>query len=135
MKAYKESIPPDSANILSVNVLTTGNWPSYSKTPCRIPDDLQRELDKFSRFYKLKYTGRSLAFIHSLDYMTLKIEFDKGAGGGKKELSVSLHQALCLLLFDGAERDAKFGFKEIVEQTGLGECWRCRDSIPQDPCR
>ena len=129
MKAYKEhldaSASPDS--LLSVNILTSGNWPSYSRQPVRIPEDLQKELDRFGRFYKAKYAGRSLTFMHSLDQCTLKAEFKKGPGGGKKELNVSFHQAVVLLLFaDSApasgEEEAKIGFKDIVAQTGLGEC-------------
>jgi len=92
----------------------------------RIPEDLQKELDRFGRFYKAKYAGRSLTFMHSLDQCTLKAEFKKGPGGGKKELNVSFHQAVVLLLFaDSApasgEEEAKIGFKDIVAQTGLEE--------------
>ena len=128
MKAYKEhldaSASPDS--LLSVNILTSGNWPSYSRQPVRIPEDLQKELDRFGRFYKAKYAGRSLTFMHSLDQCTLKAEFKKGPGGGKKELNVSFHQAVVLLLFaDSApapgQEEMKIGFKDIVAQTGLGE--------------
>jgi cullin-4 len=120
MKAYKDSLGPDIPSLLSVNILTAGNWPTYSKSPVRLPDNLQRELDRFIRFYKAKYTGRSLTFVHSLDHCTLRVEFDKGSGGGRKELNVSFHQAVILLLFETLDKDAKLGFKEIVDQTGLG---------------
>ena len=120
MKGYKDHLA-DSPSILTLNILTTGNWPTYHKTPCRIPDDLQWELDRFTRFYKVKYAGRSLAYMHSLDHCTLKADFGgKEGGGGKKELNVSLYQALVLLLFNDRGEEDKLGFKEIVAQTGLG---------------
>ena len=121
MKAFKEHLGPDGSNLLTVNVLTTGNWPTYHRTPCRIPDSLSRELDRFTRFYKVKYAGRSLAYMHALDQCTLRAEFSKGPGGGRKELNVSFYQAIILLLFNDIGEEEKIGFKEIVEQTGLGE--------------
>ncbi|CAD6586280.1 MAG: Cullin-4 [Cyphobasidiales sp. Tagirdzhanova-0007] len=119
MKAFKEHLGPDGSNLLTVNVLTTGNWPTYHRTPCRIPDSLSRELDRFTRFYKVKYAGRSLAYMHALDQCTLRAEFSKGPGGGRKELNVSFYQAIILLLFNDIGEEEKIGFKEIVEQTGL----------------
>lgn len=121
MKGYKEYLDANSTNsILSVNILTAGNWPTYHQQPCRIPDYLQPELDRFNRYYKAKYAGRSLSYMHSLDHCTLKVEFKKGPGGGRKELNVSLHQAVVLLLFGDASDGQKISYKDIQTQAGLG---------------
>lgn len=120
MKAYKEHLDPDIQSILSVNILTTGNWPTYRQQPCRVPDDLQKELQRFSMFYKVKYAGRSLTWMHSLDHCTIKAEFNKGPGGGRKELNVSFHQAIVLLLFNDRLPDEKISYKDILELTSLG---------------
>jgi cullin-4 len=120
MKAYKDFVDPDVHSVLSVNILTTGNWPTYHKQPCRVPDDLQKELQRFTLFYKAKYQGRSLTWMHNLDQCTLKAEFKKGPGGGRKELNVSFHQAIILLLFNDRGADEKVSYKDIVELTGLG---------------
>lgn len=120
MKAYKEFLDPEIHSVLSVNILTTGNWPTYHKQPCRVPDDLQKELQRFGVFYKAKYAGRSLTWMHSLDHCTLKVEFNKGPGGGRKELNVSFHQAIVLLLFNDRAADEKISYTDIVELTGLG---------------
>ncbi|KAK9900398.1 Cullin-domain-containing protein [Cystobasidium minutum MCA 4210] len=119
MKAYKEFLDPDVHSILSVNILTTGNWPTYHVQPCRVPEDLQKELQRFSLFYKAKYAGRSLSWMHSLDQCTLKVEFNKGPGGGRKELNVSFHQTVVLLLFNDKGADEKISYKDILELTGL----------------
>ena len=112
---------PAHSSLLSVNILTAGNWPTYSKIQCRIPEDLQRDLDRFTGFYKAKYTGRSLTYVHGLDHCVLRAEFGKGKGGGRKELNVSLTQALILLLFNDREEDNRVDFKEVQEYTGLDE--------------
>ena len=121
MKSYKEHLDANGTDsILSVNILTAGNWPTYHQQPCRIPENLQPELDRFNRFYKAKYAGRSLSYMHSLDQCTLKVEFKKGPGGGRKELNVSLHQAVVLLLFGDVKDGDKISYKDIQTQTGLG---------------
>ena len=121
MKGYKEHLDASGADsILSVNILTAGNWPTYRQQPCRIPEYLQPELDRFNRYYKAKYAGRSLSYMHSLDQCTLRVEFKKGPGGGRKELNVSLHQAVVLLLFGDVPDEAKISYKDIQSQTGLG---------------
>lgn len=121
MKAYKEFLDPEIHSILSVNILTTGNWPTYHKQPCMVPEDLQKEIQRFNVFYKAKYAGRSLSWMHSLDHCTVKAEFNKGPGGGRKELNVSFHQAIVLLLFNDRPADEKVSYKDIVALTGLGK--------------
>jgi cullin-4 len=101
---------------LTTNVLTTGNWPSFTPANVILPPDMTSALDRFKLFYGVKYTGRTLTWQHSLDQCVLKAAFPKG----KKELAVSLFQALVLMLFNGMPDTAKLGFKDIMTSTGLG---------------
>lgn len=122
MNAYRSALPPESAadSTINVNILTAGNWPTYTKLPCRVPADMQKELDRFTAFYKNKHAGRSLAWVHGLDHCAIRADFKAGKGGGRKELNVSLTQALVILLFNYTDEDRKLGYKEIMAQTGLG---------------
>lgn len=101
---------------LSVNVLTTGNWPSFPPSQPILPQDMVTALERFKHFYAIKHTGRNLSWQHSLDQCTLKASFPKG----KKELSVSLFQSLVLMLFNNTPPGEQLSFQSIVEQTNLG---------------
>lgn len=110
----------DASFDLSVSVLSQGNWPSYPPFPIALPADLTSALEHFKAFYISKHSGRTLAWAHGLDTCSLKANFPtKGKGGGKKELVVSLAQAVILLLFNEVG-DAKLGVEEIGEATKLG---------------
>jgi cullin-4 len=67
----------------------------------------------FKDFYSKHYsTYRQLAWQHSMSTAMLRASFPKGA----KELSVSLLQALVLLLFNDAD---ELSYEAIKEQLGL----------------
>lgn len=119
MQAYKQQtfVEEDLACDLSVNVLTTGNWPSFTSSPCMLPSAMTRVLDRFKLFYASKHSGRTLSWQHSLDQCVLRAHFPSG----RKELSVSLYQGLVLLVFNSVPSGAAVSFKEIVMQTKLGE--------------
>ncbi|KAM0754279.1 Cullin-domain-containing protein [Meredithblackwellia eburnea MCA 4105] len=101
---------------LSVNILSMGNWPSYSPSNVRLPGSMALALDKFKEFYVSKHSGRSLQWQHSLDTCALKAQFPKG---GKKELAVSLFQAIILLLFNDVPEGGSLSFEEIKEGTRI----------------
>jgi len=75
---------------------------------------MQAELSNYNEFYKTKHPQHVLDWDHSLGTATLKARFNKG----DKELSVSLYQAVILLLFNQA---TEIPFKDIKEQSNLGE--------------
>jgi cullin-4 len=117
MKAYSASHTTSSPTFdLSVSILSMGNWPSYPAENVRIPDAMARSLERFKGFYIGKHSGRTLKWQHSLDYCSLKAVFPRG---GKKELVVSLFQALVLLLFNDVADKGKLSFKEIAEATNM----------------
>ncbi|TPX68598.1 hypothetical protein SpCBS45565_g03028 [Spizellomyces sp. 'palustris'] len=97
---------------LSVNVLTQGYWPTYPPININLPDELSHCQDVFKDFYMHKHSGRKLTWQNSLGTCILKSNFNKG----KKELSVSLFQAIVLLLFND---ETHHTYTEIREATGL----------------
>lgn len=75
---------------------------------------MQAELTKYTAFYKVKHQGHKLDWDHALGTATLRARFNRS----EKELSVSLYQALVLLLFN---EDVQIGFVDIKERTRIGE--------------
>ena len=74
---------------------------------------MQAELTKYDEHYKSKHSGRILDWIHPLGTAILKARFKAGT----KELSVSLYQAVVLLLFN---ETTEIPFGDIKEQTNIG---------------
>lgn len=81
-----------------VHVLTSSHWPSYPAMDSIIlPPLLKGCTDSFEDFYFSKFgSNRKLFWQHSLEHVTLKAYFPHG----RKELEVSLFQALVLLLYN-----------------------------------
>ena len=75
---------------------------------------MQADLTRYGEHYKSKHSGRILDWIHSLGTAILRARFKAGT----KELSVSLYQAVVLLLFNEA---TEIPFMDIKEQTNIGE--------------
>ncbi|THH31569.1 hypothetical protein EUX98_g2606 [Antrodiella citrinella] len=88
-------------------------------------EGMQADLTRYTAFYKLKHQGHKLDWDHALGTATLRARFARG----EKELSVSLYQALVLLLFN--EEDTEIGFADIKETTGIedGELRRTLQSL------
>ncbi|XP_013599040.1 PREDICTED: cullin-4 [Brassica oleracea var. oleracea] len=97
---------------MSVHVLTTGYWPTYPHMDVKLPHELNVYQDIFKEFYLSKYSGRRLMWQNSLGHCVLKADFSKG----KKELAVSLFQAVVLMLFNDA---MKLSFEDIKDSTGI----------------
>ncbi|GAB2279869.1 hypothetical protein Dimus_014505 [Dionaea muscipula] len=97
---------------MSVHVLTTGYWPTYPPMDVELPRELTTYQDIFKEFYLSKYSGRRLMWQNSLGHCVLKAEFPKG----KKELAVSLFQAVVLMLFNDADR---LGLQDIKDATRI----------------
>jgi len=68
---------------LSVNVLTSGLWPTQPPSPdITYPAGIRRLQDTFAKFYASNYTGRSLRWSPSLGQCTLRAAYE---GGMRKE--------------------------------------------------
>merc|ERR1719199_979534 len=99
---------------MSVNVLTSGLWPTQPPSPEVIyPLGPKRLQDTFASFYAAHYTGRSLRWSPLLGQCTLRASYD---GGVRKELIVSHFQALALILFNNAN---SLTCQEIGVRTGI----------------
>lgn len=116
MHAYKQhtgSHTTPTSNIeLYSNVLTMGYWPTYAPMSISLSEEMLQLQDSFSKFYHLKYSGRKLQWQHSLAHCIIKAHFD----AGKKELQVSLFQAVCLLLFNSS---TNLSIQDIHEHTKI----------------
>ncbi|KAL0268902.1 UNVERIFIED_CONTAM: hypothetical protein PYX00_010685 [Menopon gallinae] len=86
---------------LTVNILTMGYWPNYPLLQVNLPVEMIEYQNVFNQFYLLKHSGRKLQWQPTLGHCVLKATFDQTTQG-KKELQVSLFQALVLLLFNDA---------------------------------
>ena len=108
-----------------VSVLTAGYWPSYPVSELALPEEFGSLQALFSDFYLGKHGGRRLAWQHCLGHCVLKARF---AACGVRELSVSLHQAACLLPFNDA---ARLTLEELKMATRLedGELRRTLQSL------
>jgi len=116
MKLYKSTRSgSDDSMELSVNILSMGHWPSYPPVACQLPTSMQATLNSFKNFYVSKHSGRVLNWQHSLDHCVVKATFPSG----RKELSVSLFQALVMLLFNDLPPGGQLGYKDIKAATRL----------------
>lgn len=95
---------------LSVQVLTSGLWPTYSLIDCHFPESLANGLEIFKSHYLEKHSGRKLVWLHSLGTCIMKVQFEKGT----KELALSFFQATVLMAFE--ERDT-LTYKELSVAT------------------
>lgn len=77
-------------------------------------DKMQTALIAFTDFYKEKHSGRVLYWDHSLGTVTMTARFK----AKPKELSVSLFQAVVLLLFNDS---LELRYPEILAQTSMGK--------------
>ncbi|KAI8983312.1 Cullin-domain-containing protein [Trametes punicea] len=104
-----------TAQKLTVMVLQRSNWPfTARKNDIDLPLWMQEDLADYAEFYKKKHQGRKLDWDHALGTATLKARFK----AGEKELSVSLYQAVILLLFN---EEATISYADIKEQTRLDD--------------
>eukprot|EP01059_Diplonema_ambulator_P002912 TRINITY_DN12536_c0_g1_i1.p1 TRINITY_DN12536_c0_g1~~TRINITY_DN12536_c0_g1_i1.p1 ORF type:complete len:759 (+),score=300.19 TRINITY_DN12536_c0_g1_i1:35-2278(+) len=107
--AYKPTFKSDIA--LTVQVLTESHWPTYQSCQVLLPEKMSEALENFKSYYIGKYSGRKLTWQSCLCTCTVKATFGSNS---KKELIVSLLQALVLLMFN-SEREVSFArMKEVV---------------------
>lgn len=142
MEDYRRRIEHSADELdqsLNVVVLTHAKWPSFKEhnmlaaddasefvskkrgqapqantTMVELPPKMAAALYRFEKHYKSKHERRRMAWFHSLGTVVLTSRFP----GGNKEISVSMYQALVLLLFN--EQD-QFSAAEIQARTKLGK--------------
>ncbi|KZV88037.1 Cullin-domain-containing protein [Exidia glandulosa HHB12029] len=99
---------------MSVMVLQQSAWPIAPRGAKEVdlPSEMLSALGKYGQYYKTKHSNRKLEWHHALGTATLSARFP----GGNKELSVTLFQAVVLLLFNDSPR---LSMAEIEERTHL----------------
>ncbi|KAI7979567.1 Cullin-3A [Camellia lanceoleosa] len=96
---------------LTVQVLTTGSWPTQSSATCNLPSEILGICEKFWTYYLGSHTGRRLSWQTNMGSADLKATFGKGQ---KHELNVSTYQMCILMLFNSADQAS---YKEIDQAT------------------
>eukprot|EP01062_Namystynia_karyoxenos_P060134 TRINITY_DN51620_c0_g1_i1.p1 TRINITY_DN51620_c0_g1~~TRINITY_DN51620_c0_g1_i1.p1 ORF type:complete len:790 (+),score=272.27 TRINITY_DN51620_c0_g1_i1:123-2492(+) len=96
----------------SVQVLTLSHWPTTPPIEVHVPPQLEAVLESFKEFYLKRHQGRRLVWPMNLAMCTLKALCFKS----RKELIVSMLQALVLLLFNDA---TKLTFGDIRSRTAI----------------
>jgi len=92
----------------SVQVLTTGYWPSFHAIEPRLPNDMIHCTNIFKEYYDKKNSKRRLAWMYSLGNATIKASFfpqpkkDNKPTTKNYDLQVSTLQAVVLLAFNVA---------------------------------
>lgn len=97
-----------------VIVMNSGSWPVQlnSTTPV-LSKELNDCSQKFREFYYSLHTGRKLNYVWQMCRVDLKANLDK-----RYEISATLHQALCLLMFN--EKNT-LEINEIQSQLNLSD--------------
>ena len=98
----------------SVQVLTTGFWPTYKSPDVTIPPEMAQCMDIFKEWHDKKHQQRKLSWMFSLGNATVKGVF------GKKsyDLQVTTLQAVALKVLSGGK---KMSFSELAEALNLEE--------------
>lgn len=108
---------------IEVDVLTNGYWPSQNVPPCTLPQSIQEAIERYSKYYLEKHTGRKLSWQTSAGAAELKATFGSGPDKfHRHELCVSTYQMCILLLFND---------KDTLT---LGQI-RCETNIPDQELR
>jgi cullin 3 len=103
-KSFKRQEGEKNMVDIEVDVLTTGYWPSQNVPPCTLPVPIQESIDRFSKFYLDKHTGRKLKWQTNTGAAELKVTFGTGPDKYRRhELCVSTYQMCILLLFNDKE--------------------------------
>lgn len=85
---------------------------------------MQAQLTDYAEFYKSMHKGRKLEWDHALGTATLKARFNSG----QKELTVSLYQAVVLLLFNEA---TELSYIDILDHTRMSESVTLISTLPR----
>lgn len=91
----------------SVQVLTTGYWPTFAAIDAHLPSDIVTCTRVFKDYYDKKNSKRRLAWMFSLGNATVKAAWKKGASFKSYDFQVTTLQAIVLLAFNGKDDDER----------------------------
>jgi cullin 1 len=114
---YKENDKLGVKMEFEVQVLTTGNWPTYKAMEIHLPPVLSRCVQVFNDFYSNVTTKRRLQWVHSLGNAVVK-----GVFAGKKsyDFQVTTLQAIVLLSFSNPSV-GNIPFEALSENLNMGD--------------
>lgn len=89
---------------LTVQVLTTGFWPTYKSDELNLPTEMVACVQAFKEFYDGRTSHRRLRWVHSLGSAQVLGTFLPGGKKKQHDLMVSTYQACILLLFNTQDK-------------------------------
>lgn len=107
----------------SVQILTTGYWPTYKPVELTLPPVMQKCVQVFKAYYDTKVSHRRLQWQHTLGNASVKATY----GSKVYELVLTTLQAVVLLAFNPSESGGSsagpvsFDLEELGAQVGLQE--------------
>ena len=97
----------------TVQLLTTGYWPTYDKIDLKLPTQMKLCTNDFTTFYHQKNNNKKIVWVYSLGNCAVRMECGKSTYG----LNVTTLQAVVLSMFSDFE--GIYTFKEIVSKLNV----------------
>ncbi|GMH34701.1 hypothetical protein BSKO_02562 [Bryopsis sp. KO-2023] len=97
---------------MSVQVLTTGFWPTYKAIDLALPEEMELCVQVFKSFYETTTKHRKLTWMYTLGNCTVRGSFDKQT----LDIVLNTLQAAVLLAFNQAEM---LSYNEVKERLNL----------------
>uniref|UniRef100_A0A7S1TYF3 Cullin family profile domain-containing protein n=1 Tax=Phaeomonas parva TaxID=124430 RepID=A0A7S1TYF3_9STRA len=102
----------DTALDISVQVLTTGYWPSHTAVDIALPPEMARCVNIFAEYYVETTSHRRLQWMHALGNATVKATYTGGSRTKSYDFEVTTLQAVAIKLFNTNDT---MSFGEIKE--------------------
>ena len=104
----------ESVDTFTVQVLTTGYWPTYKAIDVSLPPLISKCTAVFKDFYDKKHDHRRLTWVYQLGDATVSGFYAK-----KCDLQLTTLQAICLLEFNNAGAAGTLTFEQLRESMNL----------------
>ncbi|VAH38045.1 unnamed protein product [Triticum turgidum subsp. durum] len=125
MQSFYANLAGDSDGpTISVQILTTGSWPTQPCATCNLPPEILGVSEQFRAHYLGTHNGRRLTWQTNMGNADIKATF----GDRKHELNVSTYQMCVLMLFNSTDT---LTYKEIEQNTAIPpvDLKRCLQSL------
>uniref|UniRef100_J3MQR9 Cullin family profile domain-containing protein n=1 Tax=Oryza brachyantha TaxID=4533 RepID=J3MQR9_ORYBR len=122
---YGGATPLGDAPTISVQILTTGSWPTQPCNTCNLPPEILGVSEMFRGYYLGTHNGRRLTWQTNMGTADIKAVFGNGS---KHELNVSTYQMCVLMLFNSAD---VLSYRDIEQTTAIpaADLKRCLQSL------
>ncbi|XP_062191598.1 cullin-3B-like [Phragmites australis] len=122
---YASTSDVADAPTISVQILTTGSWPTQPCSTCNLPPEILAVSEKFRAYYLGTHNGRRLTWQTNMGTADIKATFGNGS---KHELNVSTYQMCVLMLFNSAD---VLTYRDIEQATAIpvADLKRCLQSL------